>query len=103
MTVIEGRSSPLLGRHAEVARAQELVDRLPGGGGALLVQGPAGSPAIAPFLSGAATPGVPFLTSFTAAAEGRHVLTARLSNAGDPPARLYLKVDYMGPATSTLF
>jgi alpha-amylase len=64
----------------------------------LLVHGPAGSPAIAPFLGGAATPGVPFLTSFTAAAEGGHVLTARLSNAGDPPARLYLKVDYMGPA-----
>jgi DNA-binding CsgD family transcriptional regulator len=42
MTVIEGRSSPLLGRNAEFARAQELVDRLPGAGGALLVQGPAG-------------------------------------------------------------
>jgi predicted ATP-dependent serine protease len=42
MAVTEGRSSPLLGRDAEVARAHALVDRLPGEGGSLLVAGPPG-------------------------------------------------------------
>jgi hypothetical protein len=40
---------------------------------------------------------------FPVAVEGRYILTARLSNLGDPPARLYIKVDYLGPATSALF
>ena len=34
--------------------------------------------------------------------EGRYILQARLSNAAAPPARLYIKVDYLGPAESTL-
>jgi hypothetical protein len=69
----------------------------------LLIQPPAGAPAIPVFVNGTATPNVPFAASFSVAAEGRHVLTARLSSQGAAAARLYLKVDYMGPATSALF
>jgi alpha-amylase len=69
----------------------------------LLIQPPAGAPAIPVFVNGTATPNVPFAASFSVAAEGRHVLTARLSRPGAAAARLYLKVDYMGPATSALF
>jgi alpha-amylase len=69
----------------------------------LVVQAPAGAPAIPAFPGGAATPNVPLMASFPVIVEGRHVLTARLSNSVDPPARLYLKVDYLGPAVSALF
>ena len=68
-----------------------------------LVQTPAGAPAIPAFLASSTTASVPLVLSFPAAVEGRHILTARLSNLGDPPARLYIKVDYLGPATSVLF
>jgi alpha-amylase len=53
--------------------------------------------------SGAATPTVPLAISVNIPAEGRYILQARLSNAAAPPARLYIKVDYLGPAESTLF
>lgn len=53
--------------------------------------------------SGESTATVPFSVSFAVAQEGRHLLEARLSNAGAVPARLYIKVDYLGPATSNLF
>jgi alpha-amylase len=69
----------------------------------LLVQAPAGSAAIPVFPSGSATPTIPLVASFRVAVEGRHVLTARLSNLREAPTRLYLKVDYLGPAASTLF
>jgi alpha-amylase len=53
--------------------------------------------------NGAATPEAPLVVNVNVAQEGRYVLQAKLSNAGDPPARLYVKVDYMGPAESALF
>ena len=68
----------------------------------LLVQPPAGAPAI-PVTSGSAGPTVPLTASFIVATEGRHTLTARLSNNAAPPARLYVKVDYLGPTTSLNF
>jgi alpha-amylase len=68
----------------------------------LLIQPPAGAAAI-PAVAGAATPLTPFIASFPVTVEGSHVLTARLSNPGDPPARLYLKVGYMAPAVPTSF
>lgn len=68
----------------------------------LLIQAPASATAISAF-AGTATPTVPLVASFPAAVEGRHVLTAGLSDSGVPPARLYLKVDYLGPAVSTAF
>jgi alpha-amylase len=52
---------------------------------------------------GAATPLTPLIGSFPVTVEGRHALSARLSNPGDTPARLYLKVDYLGPAVPTAF
>jgi alpha-amylase len=52
---------------------------------------------------GAATPSVPLAISVNVPVEGRYILQAKLSNPGDAPARLYVKVDYMGPANSTLF
>lgn len=68
-----------------------------------LIQAPAGAPDIPAMLGGLATPNVPLIVNYPVAVEGRYVLTARLSNPGDSPARLYLKVDYLGPATSILF
>jgi alpha-amylase len=68
----------------------------------LLIQAPAGAAAIAAF-AGTADPILPLVASFPAVVEGRYVLTAKLSNAGDSPGRLYLKVDYLGPAVSTAF
>jgi alpha-amylase len=62
----------------------------------------AGSTPIAA-LSGAATPTTPLAIGVTVQQEGRYVLQARLSNAGASPARLYVKVDYLGPAKSTRF
>ena len=53
--------------------------------------------------SGQTTPNVPLIASLTVAQEGRHVLQARLSTAGAPAARIYIKVDYLGPALSVLF
>ncbi|HEY0784309.1 MAG TPA: alpha-amylase domain-containing protein [Acidobacteriaceae bacterium] len=44
-----------------------------------------------------------FSLSFAVAAEGWHLLTARLAAAGAPAARVYVKVEYLGPAESTLF
>jgi alpha-amylase len=69
----------------------------------LLVQGPAGAPAVGPFPSGPATSTVPYPASFPVIVEGRHSVSARLSNPGSPPARLYVKIDYLGPATSAVF
>jgi alpha-amylase len=62
-------------------------------------------PGNAPVLasSGAAAPAVPLVATAEVAAEGRYVLQARLSMAGAAPARLYLKLDYLGPAASALF
>jgi alpha-amylase len=62
---------------------------------------PGNAPVVA--ASGAAGPSVPFVAGGNVPAEGRYVLQARLSTAGAAPARLYLKVDYQGPAASTLF
>lgn len=53
--------------------------------------------------SGMSTPGLPLSATFVATLEGRHVLQARLSKASASPARLYIKVDYLGPATSSAF
>jgi alpha-amylase len=53
--------------------------------------------------SGTSSPNEPFMAAFNVAQEGRHLMQARLSAAGAPPARLYVKVDYIGPATSNLF
>jgi hypothetical protein len=68
----------------------------------LLIQAPAGAAAI-PALAGVATPTIPLVASFAVEVEGHHLLTVKLSNPGDPPARLYLKVDYLGPAVSAAF
>jgi len=68
----------------------------------LFIQPPGGAPAI-PTAAGPATPTVPLTASFTVSTEGRHLITACLSTAGAPPARLYIKVDYLGPATPTAF
>jgi hypothetical protein len=43
------------------------------------------------------------MASFTVSAEGTHLITARLSPAGSTSARLYIKVDYLGPSSSLLF
>jgi alpha-amylase len=53
--------------------------------------------------SGRSTPNVPFTARFNVVQEGSHVLQARLSRAGTAPARIYVKADYIGPATSNLF
>jgi len=62
---------------------------------------PGAAPIAAP--SGPATPTVPLTVSVRVAVEGRYVLQAELSPAGAAPARLYVKVDYLGPAQSMLF
>jgi alpha-amylase len=54
-------------------------------------------------ISGSSTPTVPFAASFNASREGFHLLQARLSDARAAAARLYVKVEYSGPATSELF
>ncbi len=69
----------------------------------LLIQAPAAAPPIPAFPGGSATSAVPLVANFRVSVEGLHTVTARLSNPGDPPARLYVKVDYQGPATSTAF
>jgi alpha-amylase len=53
--------------------------------------------------SGSCTANVPLAASFMVAAEGRHIVQAKLSGAAAAAARIYIKVDYQGPATSTLF
>ncbi len=53
--------------------------------------------------SGTAGPSVPLLSGAPIADEGRYILQARLSTPGAAPAHLYVKVDYLGPASSTLF
>jgi alpha-amylase len=53
--------------------------------------------------SGAAGPSAPLAATASIAAEGRYVLQARLSTPGAAASRLYVKVDYMGPAASGLF
>ena len=68
----------------------------------VVIQAPAGAAAI-PALAGEATATIPLVASFAVEVEGRHLLSAKLSNQEDPPARLYLKVDYLGPAVSNAF
>ena len=53
--------------------------------------------------SGQCGPAVPLIAHFNVGQEGRYLLQARLSNAGAAPSRIYVKVDYIGPATSTAF
>ncbi len=53
--------------------------------------------------TGASSPNIPFQTGFDVGLEGRHVLQAQLSTDGAAPARIYIKVDYLGPATSSKF
>ena len=53
--------------------------------------------------TGRSTPNTPLAATFTVAHEGRHLLQAKLSTPGAPATRLYIKVDYLGPASSTLF
>jgi hypothetical protein len=53
--------------------------------------------------SGRSTPSVPFTARFNVVQEESHVLQARLSRAGMAPARIYVKTDHIGPATSNLF
>jgi len=65
-----------------------------------VITSPPGSPAVLQ-VSGQSGPNVPFSTNFLVGAEGRHLLQAQLSTAGSPPARLYVKVDYSGPAILT--
>jgi hypothetical protein len=67
-----------------------------------LIVSPAGAPAV-PAMSGAAGPLAQLTASFTVSTEGSHLITARLSTAGSPSARLYIKVDYLGPSSSLLF
>lgn len=62
-------------------------------------------PGSAPLASvnGVATPANPLATSVAVLQEGRYIFRAMLLNPGDPPARLYVKVDYLGPSESTVF
>jgi alpha-amylase len=53
--------------------------------------------------SGATTPTAPLTASFEVPKEGFHLIQAKLSTAGASPARIYVKVDYIAPATSNLF
>jgi len=53
--------------------------------------------------SGQTTPQLPLTTSFTPAQEASYLIQARLSTAGANPARIYIKVDYVGPASSVVF
>jgi alpha-amylase len=61
-----------------------------------------GSPPVL-MASGTSTPTVPFTASFNVAQEGFHLIQAKLSTIGAAPVRIYVKVDYIGPSTSTLF
>lgn len=67
----------------------------------LQVIGPNGAAVLA--VSGQSQPDIPFTSSHVVAVEGRHLLQAKLSIPGAAAARIYIKVDYLGPATSTLF
>jgi alpha-amylase len=49
--------------------------------------------------NGQSTPSVPFTASFIVAQERRHLIQTQLSTAGAAPARIYVKVDYLGPAS----
>jgi alpha-amylase len=62
-------------------------------------------PGSAPIVTcgGAATPTAPLAIGVNVPQEGRYILQAKLSNGGAPPGRLYVKVDYLGPAESALF
>lgn len=53
--------------------------------------------------SGQTTPQVPLIASFNPAQEASYLIQAKLSTSGAPPARIYIKVDYLGPATSVVF
>jgi alpha-amylase len=53
--------------------------------------------------SGPTGPTDPLIVHFTVGKEGRYLLQARLSTAGAAPARIYVKADYIGPATSSAF
>jgi hypothetical protein len=41
--------------------------------------------------------------SFAVKQEGRHIIQVKQSIVGSAPARTYVKVDYLGPSTSSLF
>jgi alpha-amylase len=62
-------------------------------------------PGSAPIVTcgGAATPTAPLAIGVNVPQEGRYILQAKLSNGGARPGRLYVKVDYLGPAESALF
>ena len=62
---------------------------------------PSAAPAV--MQSGKCGPGNPLIAHFNVGTEGRYLLQARLSNAGAAPARIYVKADYIGPATSSAF
>ncbi|WP_263375324.1 alpha-amylase domain-containing protein [Granulicella aggregans] len=66
----------------------------------LLILPPKGAAAI-PGFTGTAGPDHPLVASFEVGLEGRHILTAKLTNAAALPARLYVKVDYLGPKNPT--
>jgi alpha-amylase len=53
--------------------------------------------------SGTGDPLVPLVANVNVPVEGRYILQAQLSTPGTVPARLYFKVDYVGPAVSALF
>jgi len=53
--------------------------------------------------SGDCAPNAPLIANFKVEKEGRYLLQAKLSQAGSAPARIYVKADYIGPATSTAF
>jgi alpha-amylase len=62
-------------------------------------------PGKAPITSsiGSATPFIALVARANIALEGRYILQAKLSSPGAAPARLYVKVEYVGPASSILF
>ena len=80
-----------IGRQVVLRSLQQIDLRVTRSGTAVLQQ------------SGASTANVPLTASFMVAQEDRHVVAAKLSRAAAVPARIYIKVDYQGPATSTLF
>jgi len=53
--------------------------------------------------NGTSTPTAPLTATFIVVQEGFHLIQAMLSTPGAAPGRIYVKVDYIGPTTSTLF
>ena len=62
---------------------------------------PSAAPAVS--ASGECGPGAPLIAHFKVGTEGRYLLQAKLSKADAAPARIYVKVDYIGPAESKAF